>query len=121
MAIAGHIDVRETVVVEVADGHAEKEGAVGVNFALGGHVSKRAIAIVAVERGLRRLARDEKRREAAVDEERVEVAVLVVVDPATPGPIVSGVHALSAIGALVVKVNARLSWLHRGTGRRRGL
>ncbi len=61
MAIAGHIDVRETVVVVVADGYAEKEGAVGVDFALRGHVGERAVAIVAIERRLRRLRGMEER------------------------------------------------------------
>ena len=70
MAIAGHIDVRKTVVVVVADSYAEEECAVGMNLALGGHVSERAVAIIAVERRLRRLPGMEEGRKAAVDENR---------------------------------------------------
>ena len=108
MAIAGHIDVRETVVVVVADGYAKEKRAVGVNFALRGYVGKCAIAIIAIESWLRRLRGMEEGRKAAVDENRVEVAVLVVVDPADPGAHRFRVHALGRLSTLVVKVDARL-------------
>ena len=49
-----------------------------------------------------------QRSEAAVDEDRVEVAILVVVDPADAGAHCFRVHALGRLSALVVKVDARL-------------
>jgi hypothetical protein len=57
-------------------------------------------------RGLRGM---KEGRKAAVNEDRVEVAVLVVVDPADTGAHCFRVHALGRLSALVVKVNARLS------------
>jgi hypothetical protein len=50
-----------------------------------------------------------ERGEAAVDENRVEVAVLVVVYPADAGAHRFRVHALGGLSALVMEVDARLS------------
>jgi len=58
---------------------------------------------------LRHLRWMEERREAAVDEDRVEIAVLVVIDPADAGAHCFRVHALGGLSALVVEVNAHLS------------
>ena len=48
----------------------------------------------------------EERSEAAVNEEGVEIAVLVVVEPGDAGAHGFGVHALGGLGALVMEVDA---------------
>ena len=50
-----------------------------------GDIGEGAVAIVAVERGLWRLRGMKERSEAAVDEEGVQVAVLIVVEPGCAG------------------------------------
>src|SRR4029077_14061485 len=71
-------------------------------------VGKRAVAIVAVKCRLRRLLGMKQRRESAVYEERVHVAVLVVVDPGDAGAHRFGVHAFGRLRALMMKMDTRL-------------
>jgi len=61
-----------------------------VDLAGGGDVGECAVAIIVVERGLRRLGGMEVGSVAAVDEEGVEIAVLIVINPGDAAPIVSG-------------------------------
>ena len=106
MAIAGHVDVGVAIVIVIADGDAEEKCAVGTNFAGGGHVGESAVAVVAIEGGLRGVGGMEERSETAVDEESVEIAVLVVVEPGDAGAHGLGIHALGGLGALVMEVDA---------------
>ena len=82
MPVAGHINVRETVVIKIADGHAKVKRPVRSNAR---QFRERPIAIVAIERRLRRLLRMKKRREPAIHEKRVKPTVLVVINPCDTG------------------------------------
>ena len=106
MAIAGHVDIGEAVVIVIADGDAEEKCAVGMNFAGGGDIGEGAVAVVAIKGGLRRVGGMEEWSEAAVDEEGVEVSVLVVVEPGDARAHRFGIHALGGLGAFVMGMNA---------------
>src|SRR6266850_2561604 len=81
MPVAGHINVREPVVIKIADGYTKEKCPVRSNTRLLRHVRERPIAIVAVKRRLRRLLRMKKWCEATIHEKRVEPAILVVIHP----------------------------------------
>ena len=73
------VDVRRLVVVVVADAHAGSPAAPG-EAARGGHVGEAAAAVVAIQRDHRVAACGDVLARRAVDDQRVEIAVVVVVE-----------------------------------------
>src|ERR1043166_1632816 len=84
VAVGGHEDIGEAVVVIVGDRYAHAESAAG--YARGfGHVGERAVAIVLVERVANRLFRLEEIAWPAIDQVDVHPTVVVVVQECAAG------------------------------------
>src|SRR5688500_8454734 len=94
MTVPGHVDIREAVVVVVADCNAHEERAIGDDAARLGDVGEAAVSIVAIERRLWWNRWPEERRKTAVDEKRVQPAVLVEIQPGDAGAQRLGVELL---------------------------
>ncbi len=107
MPVAGHIDVRVSVVVVVAHGNAEEKSAVRADSRLLRHVREGPIPVVPVERRPRRFRRMKQRCISAVHEKRVQKAVLVVVNPGNARSHRLDVQLLLARRALMMKMNSR--------------
>src|SRR6267143_4278197 len=86
MPVASHVNVRKSVVIKIADGHAKEKRPVRSNARLLRHVRKSSIAVVSIERWLWRPCRMKIRREAAIYKKCVEPSIPVVIDPRDTRP-----------------------------------
>ena len=109
MAVSGHVDVRIAVVIVISHRYAKEKRAVRMNLARRRYIRKRAVAIVAIQRRLWRVLRMKKWSVPAVYKKRVQVAILVVIDPRNSRPHRLQIQFFGRSRALMVKMNPRLA------------
>src|SRR5258708_13660866 len=108
MPVPRHIDVRISIVVEVRHRHPKEESSIRAYPRLLGHIRKRSVTIISVQRWLRRLFWMKEWCKSAVHKKRVQIAVLVVINPANPCPHRLQIQSLFGSRALVMKMNPAL-------------
>src|SRR5260370_5425970 len=84
LAVVRHVDVWPAIVVKISDSHAKSPALVGHAGAVG-HIRERAIVIVVIQRGARRLLLSRQRViRRAIDEINVGPAVVVIIENGYP-------------------------------------
>ena len=84
-AVAGDVKIRVAVIVVVSDGDALAIMPGASDAGLFCDVGKRAVAVVAIKRGTKRMRRLVDIRGRGLHEEKIHQAVLVIVDPTDAG------------------------------------
>src|ERR1700683_952287 len=109
MAVSRHVYVRIAVVIVITHRYAKEKSSVRMNLARRRYVRKRAVAIVAIQRRLWRVLRMKKWRVSAVYKKRIQIAILVVIDPRNSRPHRLQIQFFGRSRALMVNMNPRLA------------
>ena len=84
-AIASHIQIGISIIVEVSDRHALTVVAFAANAGFIGDIGERSVAVIVVERAAQGMRRLINIGGGGLDEEEIHQAILIVVDPAHAG------------------------------------
>src|SRR6185437_3345855 len=120
-AVTEDEQIRETVVVVIADGNSHAEKSFGADARLLSDVCKRAVAVIAVERAAKRMRGVVNASGGAIHEVKVHQPVLVIINPGA-----TRAHCLDQIfltrgGIVMAEGDARAGRdVHEGDGKRGG-